>query len=103
MSLVNKHYRRQWVAMVYAQAVSLFHEARKCDENKDVPLHDLARQAANTAFRDAASQIIGDKETMAKEYMTHCREHFAIEIQAAIEAQARTDIENAQTPEALVA
>lgn len=103
MSLINKHYRRQWIATVYAQAVTLFHEARKCSENEDVPLHDLARQSANTAFQEAAMHIIGDKETMAKEYMAHCRDHFATEIQAAIEARARADIETAQTTEVLVA
>nr|AUN37431.1 hypothetical protein [uncultured bacterium] len=95
---VNKHYRKAWVVRIYAEAVTLFHEARK-DNVDNVPLDDLARQCANTAFSDNHATIIGDKETMAREFMAHCREHFATEIQTAIAAQAQKDIEATQDRE----
>lgn len=80
MSERNRQYRTAWVKQVYADAVNLFHEARKTDEEKDTPLADLARKCANTAFADAAPMIVGDKELTAKAFMAFCREHFAEEI-----------------------
>ena len=91
----NKHYRQRWIEVVYAEAVDTFHNARKANED-DVPLADLARASANTAFSNHAHQIIGDKEEVAKAFMAHCRENFQTEIEKAIAAQARADIETAQ-------
>jgi hypothetical protein len=95
----NKFYRKQWIGVVYAEAVKLFHEARKDSENEHITLDDLARRAANTAFQENASQIVGDKETMARAFMAHCREHFGTEIQSAIAEQAQADIEQTQIRE----
>lgn len=86
---VNKHYREQWIAKVYAEAVQLFHEARKANED-DTPLADLARACANTAFQKYAALIVGDGETMAREFMAHCREHFAGEIRIAMLANLQS-------------
>lgn len=96
----NKHYRQAWITTVYAEAVSLFHEARKAEINADVPLVDLARQSANTAFQERAAQIVGDKETLAREFMAHCREHFDKEVAIGVAARAQTAIQTTQVREA---
>lgn len=88
----NKYWRTVWVTKVFAQAVSLFHEARKEPENAEVPLGELARQCANTAFTDNANTIVGDKETTAKAFMAYCREHFEDELQTAIGARIQADL-----------
>lgn len=80
---INRHYRESWVKVVFAQAVALFHTARKEKQNRRVPLVDLARQSANTVFQENADTIVGDKETVASAFMKHCREHFTAEIQKA--------------------
>jgi hypothetical protein len=92
---VNKHYREQWIKTIYAKAVTLFHEARK-DNVDDVPLPDLARQCANTVFQEHAHLIVGDRETMARAFMAHCRDNFGMEVALAIGAQAQADIETTQ-------
>lgn len=101
----NKHYREAWIIAIYAKTVALFHEARKEEQNADVPLADLARQCANTLFQEHVDTIVGDPETLAKAFMAYCREHFATEIQTAIAERAQADIEKTQTEEreALVA
>jgi len=101
----NKHYREAWIAVIYAKTVALFHEARKEEQNREVPLADLARQCANTLFQEHVDTIVGDHETLAKAFMAHCREHFGTEIQQAIAERAQSDIEKTQTAatEALVA
>jgi hypothetical protein len=92
---INKHYRQAWIETVYAQAVDLFHRARK-DNEDNLPLVDLARAAANTAFADNAKNIVGDKESMAREFMRHCRDNFATEISTAAAAQARAVTQSPQ-------
>jgi hypothetical protein len=83
----NKYWREQWIKVIYARAVSLFHEQRKLPENAETPMGDLARQCANTVFADAANTIIGDKEKTAKAFMAHCRTHFENELRIAIGAE----------------
>lgn len=92
----NSHYRAAWVKTIFTQAVDLFHKSRKSPEVADVPLSDLARQCANSVFADNAHLIVGDKELCAREFMTHCRENFAGEIQTAIAARARADVDSQQ-------
>ncbi len=65
----NKHYRAAWVEAIFAQAVALFHDARKEEINAETPLSDLARQCANTVFAANADTIVGDKEIVAKAFM----------------------------------
>lgn len=96
----NKHYRKQWIALVYASAVSLFHQERKLKANAEKPLADLARACANTEFANRAHLIVGDREELAKEFMAHCRDNFGKEISAAIASRARIDIETTQLEEA---
>lgn len=81
---VNSHYRNAWVKVVVAEAVTLFHAARKNPENADLSFTDLARQCANTVFADKAGTIVGDKETCARAFMQACRERFPDEIQKAL-------------------
>lgn len=89
MSAFNREYRKIWVDRVYERAVHLFREAREYSENKDIPLVDLARQSANSAFQEHAPTIIGDKEIVARAFMAKCRESFPKEINNAIASKAQ--------------
>ena len=94
----NKYYREAWIKVVYEEAVALFHRARQ-DNAEEIPLADLARQCANTAFQDRAHQIVGDKETLARGFMAHCRDNFGTEIALALAAQTQADMEKTRLRE----
>lgn len=94
----NKHYREAWIEVVYAEAVTIFHRASEANE-ENTPLADLARASANTAFQNHAHQIVGDKETLARAFMAHCRENFATEIQQTIAKLTQADMEKTQAEE----
>lgn len=99
----NKHLRTAWIKTVYADAVGLFHEARKTPEEADTPLADLARKCANTSFTEAAPLIIGDKETTAREFMKFCREHFGEEVRKAIADRAQQAVAEHQHQQEAIA
>jgi len=99
---INKFWREQWIAKVYASAVELFHLSRKEPENAETPLSDLARQCANTVFAENAGTIVGDKEVVARAFMQKCREGFAYEIGKALVEDAQSSIAAHQTQEARV-
>ncbi len=88
----NKHFRQAWITKVYAETVSLFHETRENPEEAEIPLADLARKCANTAFAENADTIVGDREITAREFMRYCREHIGEEVMKAIQARATEDI-----------
>lgn len=81
---VTKYYRQAWCRQRFASAVTLFHEARKRSENRDIPLANLARQCANTIFAANVESIVGDRETCARLFMKICREGFGAEIDKAL-------------------
>lgn len=99
---VNQYYRQAWITTVYAEAVQIFRRASEANED-NTPLVDLARASANTAFQNHAHQIVGDKETLARQFMKHCRDNFDKEVEAAIARLAQKDIEATQLETATAA
>jgi hypothetical protein len=72
-----------------SEAVAWFHESRKHPDNEAKPLHELARECANGAFKNHAVAIpVQRRETVARKFMEACAEKFAYEVpKAAAEAK----------------
>jgi hypothetical protein len=79
-----KTLREKWCQATVADAVKLFHEARRHPDNEAELLEDIARRCANSAFQYVAETIVGDKELTAKRYGEMCYERFRKEIQQVV-------------------
>lgn len=74
----------KWCLATVADAVRLFHRARRHEDNEATPLETIAVRCANSAFESVAETIIGDRDKTAKRYGELCYARFRREIQAVV-------------------